>query len=86
MANRVVVLLSDEEFEDVKGRAGLVPLSAWFRSLIPVPEDSLGGKLSAEEFEAVKPVLLTESSMEISRQQAVRALGRGIRLKGDKTR
>lgn len=33
MTNRVVVLLSDEEFETVKARAGLVPLSAWFRAL-----------------------------------------------------
>ncbi len=32
-ANRVVVLLSDEELAEVQGRAGLVPLSAWFRAL-----------------------------------------------------
>lgn len=33
MANRVVVLLSDEEMASVRERAGLVPLSAWFRAL-----------------------------------------------------
>lgn len=32
-ANRVVVLLSDEELAEVQGKAGLVPLSAWFRAL-----------------------------------------------------
>lgn len=32
-SNRVVVLLTDGELEDVRRRAGLVPLSAWFRSL-----------------------------------------------------
>jgi len=31
--NRVVVLLSDEELVRVKARAGMVPLSAWFRAL-----------------------------------------------------
>lgn len=33
MGNRVQVVLSDEEFEDVQKRAGLIPLSAWFRAL-----------------------------------------------------
>ena len=32
-ANRVVVLLSDEELSQVQAKAGLVPLSAWFRAL-----------------------------------------------------
>ena len=36
--NRVVVLLKDEELAEVKNRAGLIPLSAWFRDL------ALGGE------------------------------------------
>ncbi len=33
MANRIVVLLADDEYGAIKAVAGLVPLSAWFRAL-----------------------------------------------------
>ena len=33
MSERVQVVLSEDEYADVKRRAGLVPLSAWFRAL-----------------------------------------------------
>lgn len=33
MLMRVTVILSDEEYAEAKRRAGLIPLSAWFRSM-----------------------------------------------------
>jgi hypothetical protein len=40
--NRITVLLSDAEKEEAKRRAGLAPLSAWFRSLVSQPGKEKG--------------------------------------------
>lgn len=45
---RVTVILTDEEYGEVKKRAGLIPLSAWFRSValeqagaLPIPKKTV---------------------------------------------
>jgi len=67
-ANRVVVLLSDEELVQVQERAGLVPLSAWFRAL------ALGKKpnkraVQIEQLRATDPMAADRPEIEYGSEE-----------------
>jgi hypothetical protein len=69
-ANRVVVLLSDEELAEVQGKAGLVPLSAWFRAL------ALGKKpskqaIQVEQIRASDPMAAERPEMDYAAHSEV---------------
>jgi hypothetical protein len=59
MANRVVVLLSDGELEVVQQKAGLVPLSAWFRALALGAKKPSKQAVQAESRKAADPIAQT---------------------------
>jgi len=55
-ANRVVVLLNDDELADVQGKAGLIPLSAWFRALALGAKKPNKRAVQVEELRASDPM------------------------------
>lgn len=63
--NRVVVLLKDEELADVKKRAGLIPLSAWFRDLAMGGEPRRAGVATGEIAIRARTESSSDSSGEI---------------------
>ena len=69
MANRVVVLLSDEEYEDIRGRAGLVPLSAWFRALAFSGKKVSRAAVAVEKIRASDPMAAERPDVEYGSEE-----------------
>ena len=64
MSKKIVVILSDEEFEEVKLRAGLVALSAWFRALAFGGKKPSGRAVAVEVLRASDPMAAERPDVE----------------------
>lgn len=64
MAKRIAVILTEEEYEQVKALAGLVPLSAYFRSLALKPDRGIlaGDGTTAQTVRPARGVHLAQRS------------------------
>jgi hypothetical protein len=72
MANRVTVILSDEELEAAREMAGAVPLSAWFRRLAFPPLKIVrmsDVEPKEEEGAGIKPDLAARARAMIERRR-----------------
>jgi hypothetical protein len=90
MSIRVQVVLSEEEYAEVQARAGLVPLSAWFRALALGAKKPSRAAAERPEIEYGSDELPSGGSVAVPlierQRRPVETWRRGPRQKGDKSR